>query len=94
MAEINDVVLTDVYREYLEALHTRGKTETLYSGIKKIFFKLNRYVNDPPRFKERSEVALLELESLLNRFYFHDKEFIEKLIYEAKAYIIELLPES
>ena len=89
MSEINEDVLARVYNEYSEALHTRAKTEVLVTATKEILLKLNRYIDDKEKLKERSEVALQELQQDLNRFYFYDKEFIDRLMYEARAYIIE-----
>ena len=89
MSEINVDVLARVYSEYSEALHTRSKTEVLVTAVKEILLKLNRYIDDKEKFNERSEVALQELEQDLNRFYFYDKEFIDRLMYEAQAYILE-----
>ena len=89
MAEINEDILVRVYTEYTEAPHTRAKTEALVSGAKEILARLNRYIDDKEKFNERSEIALQELQQDLNRFYFYDKEFIDRLMYEARAYIIE-----
>ena len=89
MSEINVDVLARAYSEYSEALHTRSKTEVLVTAVKEILLKLNRYIDDKEKFNERSEVALQELEQDLNRFYFYDKEFIDRLMYEAQAYILE-----
>jgi hypothetical protein len=89
MSEINEDILARVYNEYSEALHTRAKIGVLVSAVKEILVKLNRYVEDQEKFNERSDVALQELEQDLNRFYFYDKEFIDRLMYEARAYIIE-----
>lgn len=90
MPEIHDEVIVEVYRDYQEAPHSRAKAEVLYDGVKKIMFKLNRYANDPGKFKEKSAIAISELESMLNRFYYNDKEFMEKILYEAKAYMLEI----
>ena len=89
MSEINEDVLARVYNEYSEALHTRAKIGVLVTATKEILLKLNRYIDDKEKFDERSEVALQELQQDLNRFYFYDKEFIERLMYEARAYILE-----
>ena len=93
MPEINDEIIAGIYREYTEAQHTRAKTEVLVEGVKQIFQKLHRYINDKEKLEERSEVALHELEADLNRYYFHDKDFIERITYEAKAYVLELHEE-
>jgi len=90
MNEINDDILASVYRQYTEAPHTRQKTEVLITAVREIFFKLPRYVNDHEKYKERSQFALEELENYLNRFFYQDAEFIERILYEAKAYILEL----
>jgi hypothetical protein len=89
MNEINDEVLAGIFRNYTEAPHTRQKTEVLVRGVKDIFFKLPRYAGDQNKYREKAHIAIEELENLLNRFYYPDKEFIEKLLYEAKAYILE-----
>jgi hypothetical protein len=93
MPEIHDEIIVQVYRLYQEAPHPRAKTEALYDGAKNILFKLNRYTNDQGKFKVKSAIAISELESMLNRFYYHDSEFIDRIIYEAKAYIIEISSE-
>ena len=90
MPEIHDEIIGRVYRSYKEAPHSRGKTEALYDGVKNILYKLNRYTTDPEKFKEKSEIAISELQAMLNRFYYHDTEFVDKILYEAKAYIIEI----
>jgi hypothetical protein len=90
MPEIHDEVIVEVYRDYQEAPHSRAKTEVLYEGVKSIMFKLNRYTNDSEKFKEKSAIAISELESMLNRFYYNDKDFMEKILYEAKAYMLEI----
>jgi len=82
MPEINDEIIAGIYQEYTDAQHTRAKTEVLVEGVKQIFQKLHRYINDKH-----------ELEADLNRYYFHDKDFIERITYEAKAYVLELHEE-
>ena len=93
MPEIHDEIIVGVYSSYQEAPHPRAKTEVLYDGVKNIMYKLNRYTNDPDKFKKKSVIAISELESMLNRFYYHDSKFIDRIIYEAKAYIIEISPQ-
>jgi len=88
--EIHDEELDAVYRKYLKALHTQEKIEALYNGVKKIFSKLHLYLYDKNKFKEKSDLLIKELENLLDRYYYHDKLFTEKILFEAKAYIIEL----
>jgi len=90
MPEIHEEIITEVYRSYQEAPHSRAKTETLYEGVKRIMSKLLRYTHDPEKYKEKSSSAISELEDMLNRFYYNDTEFIEKILYEAKAYILEI----
>lgn len=90
MNEINDDVIAQVYREYTEAPHSRQKTEVLIAGVKQILLRLNMYLNNPDRFKEKSESALRELESYLNRFYYQNTEFLQQLMYEARAYVLEI----
>jgi hypothetical protein len=90
MPEIHDELIVQVYRSYQEAPHPRAQTEVLYEGVKNILFNLNRYTNDPEKFKKKSEIAISELESMLNRFYYNDSEFIDKILFEARAYIIEI----
>ncbi len=90
MPEINEEVVADIYKEYKDARHDRQRTETLYGGVKRILSRLPMYLNDPDRYKEKSDLAVSELTTLLNRFYYNDKLFIDRLIYEARAYIIEI----
>jgi len=90
MPEIHEEIIGEVYRSYQEAPHSRAKTEVLYEGVKSILIKLNRYTYDPEKYREKSAIAISELESRLNRFYYNDKEFVERILYEAKAYIIEI----
>jgi hypothetical protein len=90
MDAVNDDVIADVYQNYRKAPHSRQKTEALYEGVQTILFRLKRYVYNPAQFKEKSNLALRELENLLNRYYYHDKEFLDGLMYEAKAYVIEI----
>jgi hypothetical protein len=93
MLIINDDIIAGVYSEYNNSQHDRERTEVLYSGVKRILFRLKRYVKDPVSFKKRSKIAIDELITFLNRFYYHDTQFIDKLIYEARAYIIEISEE-
>ena len=93
MPVIIDDIITNVYSEYNNSRHDRERTEVLYSGVKKILFRLKRYVQDSVSFKERSDIAIDELTTLLNRFYYHDLKFIDMLLYEARAYIIEISEE-
>jgi hypothetical protein len=90
MNEINDDILARIFREYNEAPHSRQKTEVLIQGVKEIFFKLPRYLAEPEKYREKSVIALEELENYLNRFFYQDTDFIERLLYEAKAFILEL----
>jgi hypothetical protein len=90
MLEIREELIVDIYRSYQNAPHTRAKAEVLYEGVKGILFKLNRYTGDAKKLEERSKTAINELESMLNRFYYADKEFMERLLYEAKAFILEI----
>ena len=93
MPEIHEEVIGEVYRSYQEAPHSRARTEALYEGAKRILSKLLRYTHDAEKFKEKSDTAISELEDMLNRFYYNDNEFIERIVYEAKAYIIEMSGE-
>ena len=93
MPEIHEEIIVEVYRSYQEAPHSRARTEALYEGVKRIMIKLLRYTHDPQKFEEKSATAISELEDMLNRFYYNDTEFIEKILYEAKAYVIELSTE-
>jgi hypothetical protein len=90
MPEIVEDIIAGVYREYADARFDRLRIEALYKGVKKILPKLNRYLQDQKEFKRHSDVAMGELSSYLNRFYHYDTPFIDRLIYEAKAYIIEI----
>jgi hypothetical protein len=90
MPEINEEVVADIYKEYKDARHDRQRTETLVGGVKMIFSRLPMYLNDPERYKEKCDIAVNELTTLLNRFYYNDTLFIDRLIYEARAYIIEI----
>ena len=92
MPEIHEELVGEIKRAYDEAPHSRAKDELIYDGIKRIMFRLNRYTKDPVKFKEKSKTAIFELESLLNRFYYADTEFRERLLFEAKAYILEIGP--
>jgi hypothetical protein len=89
MAEINEDIIAQVYRSYQDAPHSRGKSEALVAGAQEVLYKLNRYVNDQDRFKEKSEIALSELENILNRFYYQDTLFIDRMMYEARAFVLE-----
>jgi hypothetical protein len=90
MPEIHEELIGEVYRSYEVAPHSRAKNEVAYEGARRIMFRLNRYKSDPKKFEEKSKTALFELESILNRFYFADTEFREQLLFEAKAYMIEI----
>jgi hypothetical protein len=90
MAEINEELVADIYKKYKDARHDRQRTEALYGGAKKILSRLPMYLHDPERYREKSDVAVNELTTLLNRFYYNDTLFIDRLIYEARAYIIEI----
>jgi hypothetical protein len=90
MSDINDDVIAQIYTAYNEAPHSRQKSEIIISGVKQILLRLNMYLNNPEKFRERSRNALAELENYLNRFYYQDTEFCEQLMYEAKAYVLEL----
>ncbi len=90
MPEINEDIIADVYKSYRDARFDRLRTEALYDGVKRILLRLNRYSNDQTIFKQHSDIAINELSSYLNRFYHQDTLFIDRLIYEARAYIIEI----
>lgn len=90
MPEINEDIIADVYRSYRDARFDRLRTEALYEGVKRILLRLHRYSNDQTIFKQHSDIAINELSSYLNRFYHQDTLFIDRLIYEARAYIIEI----
>jgi hypothetical protein len=90
MADIHDEVMTRIYREYKEALHSSQKSDTLEQGVKEILFDLNRYTENPERFEKESKNLLKELKDILDRYYYHDQDFSERLFFEAKAYALEL----
>ena len=90
MADIHDEVMTRIYREYKEALHSSQKSDTLEKGVKEILFDLNRYTDNPERFEKESKILLKELQDILDRYYYHDQDFSERLLFEAKAYALEL----
>ena len=90
MADIHDEVMTRIYREYKEALHSSEKSETLEKGVQEILFDLKRYIQNPERFEKESKNLLRVLQDTLDRYYFHDQEFSDRLLFEAKAYALEL----
>ena len=47
MADIHDEVMTRIYREYKEALHSSEKSETLEKGVQDILLDLKRYTQNP-----------------------------------------------
>ncbi|MBN2322594.1 MAG: hypothetical protein JXQ30_02570 [Spirochaetes bacterium] len=93
MPEIHEEIIGEVYRSFEAAPHSRARDEVLYEGVRRIMFRLNRYKNDPEKLAEKSKTAISELESILNRFYYSDTEFKERLLFEAKAYTIEIGPQ-
>ena len=90
MADIHDEVLTRVYREYKQALHSSEKSDTLEKGVREILLDLKRYANNPERYNKESENLIRALQDLLDRYYFHDSEFTDQIIFEARAYVLEL----
>ena len=90
MADIHDEVMTRIYREYKEALHSSEKSETLEKGVQEILFDLKRYTQNPERFEKESKILLRVLQDTLDRYYYHDREFSDRLLFEAKAYALEL----
>ena len=90
MADIHDEVITRIYREYKQALHSSEKSDTLEKGVREILLDLKRYTNNPERFKKESKNLLRELQDTLDRYYYHDREFSDQLLFEAKAYALEL----
>ena len=90
MADIHDEVMTRIYREYKEALHSSEKSDTLEKGVQEILFDLKRYAQNPKRFEKESKNLLRVLQDTLDRYYYHDKEFSDRLLFEAKAYALEL----
>ena len=91
--ELHDEALNDVYTQYSNAQGTRQKTNVLTEGIRKIFVNINKYLDDKNTFEEKSVLFLSELENLLQRFYYFDTQFIDRITFEAKAYILELAEE-
>jgi len=90
MADIHDEIMTRVYREYKEALHSSEKSETIENGVREILHDLERYTNHPARFKRESENLLREFQDMLDRYYYHDSDFTEQMLFEARAYVLEL----
>ena len=90
MADIHDEVLTRVYREYAQALHSSEKSEIIEKGVREILLDLKRYANNPAKYEKESENLLRAFQDLLDRYYYHDPEFIEQMLFEAKAYVLEL----
>jgi hypothetical protein len=90
MADIHDEVLTRVYREFKQALHSSEKSDALEKGVREILLDLKRYTNDPGRYAKESENLIRALQDLLDRYYFHDPEFTDRLLFEARAYVLEL----
>ncbi len=91
--ELHDEALNDVYTKYSNAHGTRQKTNVLSEGVKNIFVNIHKYIDDQNTFKEKSDRFLTELENLLQRFYYFDTLFIDRITFEAKAYILELAEE-
>ncbi len=90
MADIHDEVITRIYREYKQALHSSEKSDTLEKGVREILLDLKRYTNNPERFEKESKNLLRELQDTLDRYYYHDREFSDELLFEARAYALEL----
>ena len=61
MADIHDEVMTRIYREYKDALHSSEKSETLEKGVQEILFDLNRYTRNPERLEKESINLLREM---------------------------------
>jgi hypothetical protein len=94
MADIHDEVMTRIYREYKDAFHSSEKSETLEKGVQEILYDLKRYTQNPERFEKESKNLLNLLEDTLDRYYYHDKDFSERLLFEARAYVLELSGSS
>jgi hypothetical protein len=90
MFDIVEDAIAAVYKEYTDAGYDRLRSEALYEGAKKILRKLHRYLPDDFKFRNHSSIAINELSSYLNRFYHYDTPFIDRLLYEARTYIIEM----
>ena len=90
MSDIVEDAIAAVYREYTDVRFDRLRREALYEGAKKILRKLHRYLPDDIKFRNHASIAINELSSYLNRFYHYDTPFIDQLLYEARAYIIEM----
>jgi hypothetical protein len=90
MADIHDEVITRIYREYKQALHSSEKSDTIEKGVREILLDLKRYTNNPERFQKESKNLIRELQDTLDRYYYHDREFSDQLLFEAKAYALEL----
>jgi hypothetical protein len=90
MADIHDEVMTRIYRDYKQALHSSEKSEILEKGVREILIDLKRYTNNPERFEKESKNLLKVLQDTLDRFYYHDRDFSDRLLFEAKAYVLEL----
>jgi len=90
MADIHDEVITRIYREYKQALHSSEKSDTIEKGVREILLDLKRYTNNPERFEKESKNLLRELQDTLDRYYYHDREFSDQLLFEARAYALEL----
>jgi hypothetical protein len=90
VADIHDEVMTRIYREYKQALHSSEKSDTIEKGVREVLLDLKRYTNNPERFKKESQILLKALQDNLDRYYYHDREFIEQLFFEAKAFVLEL----
>jgi hypothetical protein len=92
MADIHDELMTRIYRSYKEALHSSEKAETIEKGVREMLLDLKRYTNNPEKFKKESSSLIRTLEDLLDRYYYHDQDFVEQILFEARAYVLELSP--
>ena len=90
MADIHDELMTRIYRDYKQALHSSEKSDTIEKGVREVLLDLKRYANNPERLKKESEILLRALQDNLDRYYYHDPEFTRQLFFEAKAFVLEL----
>ena len=84
-------VLAEIYALYKFAAHENDKGHIVEDGIRNILLRLNRYSEDTNKIDQKSRQAMIELETILERFYHQDKKFSKLIHSKAKAHIEEIM---
>jgi hypothetical protein len=80
--------LAEVYAKYSFSVIEQEKQTVLDEGIENVLLRLRRYMKSPAKYELKAQLALKEIDAVLERFYYQDSKF-SKLLHEKAVRLVK-----